>query len=148
MAPRKSVMSADTVLADESKEDEEMDDICYSPSTSKSGSEPETAAPLVTNEEKMVELVSLQTFDGSWKWTVNLFSSLGVEEEKLKAVLAGLEETVMATLLAVAFLESKVPEEEGVWEMIVEKAKGWLVGKTGESSAVDGLTKVKEQVFG
>ena len=28
MAPRKSVMSADTVLADESKEDEEMDDIC------------------------------------------------------------------------------------------------------------------------
>jgi hypothetical protein len=142
---RKREVGADAAEADESDEDAGMGNVRYPTRISESARKPETAALLATtNEEKMLELVSLQTFDGSWKWTAKLFSLLGVEEEMLKTVLDGLEETVMATLLAVAFLESKIPEEEGVWEMIVEKAKGWLDGKT---SVVDGLAKVKKQVF-
>ncbi len=101
-----------------------------------------------TNEDKMHELISLQTFDGSWKWTTKLFVVLGVDEEKVKAVLADADNTVMATVLAVGFLEGKMPEEGGVWEMVIEKAKAWLESKTSESEYVDALTKVKKDVFG
>jgi hypothetical protein len=146
-------MSVEPCMVDESDEDESdegevMADVSYPARMSTSASKLETTASPLTNDGKMLELISLQTFDGSWKWTANLFSVLGVEEETVKAVLVGVEETVMATLLAVAFLECKVPEEEEVWEMIAEKAKGWLNGKTGESNCVDGLAKVKKQVFG
>lgn len=95
----------------------------------------------------MHELISLQTFDGSWKWTAKLFVLLGVDEEKVKGVLAGLDETVMATVLAVGFLEGMMPEEGGTWEMVVEKAKGWLERKTSESRYVNAVTKVKQAVF-
>lgn len=96
----------------------------------------------------MHELISLQMFDGSWKWTEKLFVLLGVDEEKVKGVLAGVDETVMATVLAVGFLEGKMPEEGGVWEMVVEKAKDWLSRNTSESKYVNTLTKVKQAVFG
>ncbi len=82
-----------------------------------------TVSVPLTNEDKMQELISLQTFDGSWKWTTKLFVVLDVDEEKVKVVLAGVDKTVMATVLAVGFLEGKMPEEEGVWEMVVEKRK-------------------------
>ena len=117
-------------------------------STTISASTVNTTSIPLTNEGKMHELISLQTFDGSWKWTAKLLVMLGVDGEKVKAVLAGVDETVVATVLAVGFLEGKMPEEEGVWEMVVEKAKGWLESKTSESKYVDTLIKVKEDVFG
>lgn len=107
------------------------------------------AAPLPrTNENKLHELTSLQKFDGSWMWTQTLFAVLELEEELVKATLPGLEETMMATLLAVAFLEGKMSEDEGVWEMVVEKAKWWLEGKIGESRYIDDLAKVKKNILG
>jgi hypothetical protein len=144
--PQKSDMSADAVEADESSEDAAMDDVYSTPTMSRSASEPETAAPPMTNEEKMLELVSLQSFDGSWQMTNKFLLILGLNEAMLTALLQ-LEDTVVATLVAVGFLECKVPEEEGVWEMIVEKAKGWLDGKIGENSAAEGLAKVKKYVY-
>jgi hypothetical protein len=101
-----------------------------------------------TNEYKLHELISLQTFDGSWKWTETLFAVLELEHKLVKATFPGLEETLMATLLAVAFLEGKMSEEEGVWEMVVEKAKGWLEGKVGKSKYTDDLAKAKKGILG
>jgi hypothetical protein len=107
------------------------------------------AAPLPrTNEDKLHELISLQTFDGSWKWTETLFAVLELEDKLIKATLPGLGETMMATLLAVAFLEGKMEEEEGVWEMVVEKAKGWLEGNVGKSKYIGDLAKVKKNILG
>lgn len=107
------------------------------------------AAPLPrTNEDRLHELISLQTFDGSWKWTDTLFAVLELEDKLIKATLPGLEETTMATLLAVAFLEGKMSEEEGVWEMVVEKAKGWLEGKVGKSRYTGDLAKIKKEILG
>jgi Vault protein inter-alpha-trypsin domain/von Willebrand factor type A domain len=144
--PQRSDMSADAVAADESIEYAVTDHVYSTPIMSRSASEPETADPPMTNEEKMLELVSLQSFDGSWQMTNKFLLTLGLNEAMLTALLQ-LENTVVATLVAVGFLECKVPEEEGVWEMIVEKAKGWLDGKIGESGAAEGLAKVKKYVF-
>jgi von Willebrand factor type A domain/Vault protein inter-alpha-trypsin domain len=106
-----------------------------------------TLALPVTDEEKMHELISLQAFDGSWNLTDRLFNVLGIGQEKAKSLLAGLEGTVIATVLAVAFLEGIMAAEEGIWEMVVEKAKGWLDIKTGDGKNVDRLAKVKKDIF-
>ncbi|CAJ2509717.1 Uu.00g056170.m01.CDS01 [Anthostomella pinea] len=77
-----------------------------------------------TNNAKMHAIIGLQKFDGSWDW-----------DEKLIAILDGNPGSMMsrsgrrsvkATALAVAFFQACVPEEEDAWELIVDKAKGWL----------------------
>ncbi len=49
-------------------------------------------------------------------------SSCGVDEEKVKVGLAGVDKTVMVTVPAVEFLEGKM-QEGGVWEMVVERER-------------------------
>ena len=110
------------------------------------GSEPVAAgqAPKAqTIEGRMHALIGLQAFDGSWAWVEQFFAVLGMDEVRLKAVCesAGLADggKVEATIVAVAFLQTKAKAEEEVWEMVVEKAMGWLKGKVGEGQ----LSKVK-----
>jgi hypothetical protein len=42
----------------------------------------------------------------------------------------------------VAFLEVRMSGERDVWEMVVEKARDWLVGKLG-TEAEEGVEEVK-----
>lgn len=141
-------MNADQDLVDHS-DDEEMMGFGIESTVHVSSAPDVKAAPMPkTDEEKMHELIALQSFDGSWKWGEGLFQMLEIEQKKLRAVLTGLQEEVMATLVAVAFLEGRVAAEEGVWEMVVEKAKGWLAAKVGESRYVDDLARVKKDVLG
>jgi hypothetical protein len=80
--------------------------------------------------QAMHALINLQTFSGAWAWDQELFSILGIAEESvLKDELGGPNAEIRATALAVAWLEKKVPQEKGVWEMVVEKAKGWMKGQ-------------------
>lgn len=95
----------------------------------------------------MHDLIALQSFDGSWEWSERLITVLEIDRKLVKDVLVDFEEKVMATLLAVGFLEGKMSVEVELWEMVVEKAKGWLKGKVGEQKYVDGLSKIKE-IFG
>jgi hypothetical protein len=95
-------------------------------------------------EDRMHALIALQEFDGSWKWESRLLTVLGMDEAKLKGIckLAGVldDGKIQATIVAVAFLQTKARAEEEVWEMIVEKAMGWLNGKVDAGQ----LKKVKE----
>jgi von Willebrand factor type A domain/Vault protein inter-alpha-trypsin domain len=150
MAPRGSISGGDTGQVDNGGDGSNDDcrrvrmrDISDYVPYKKSASRTKAASPPLprTDEERMHELISLQAFDGSWGSTARLFVVLGVQDDKVKEVLGSMEETVMATLVAVAFLEGKMAAEEGVWEMIVEKAKGWLEGKIGAEKVVDGLAK-------
>jgi hypothetical protein len=97
-----------------------------------------------TMEDRMHALIALQEFDGSWKWESQLLTVLGMDEAKLKSIckLAGVldDGKIQATIVAVAFLQTKARAEEEVWEMIVEKAMGWLNGKVDAGQ----LKKVKE----
>lgn len=110
------------------------------------GSQAATSAP--TNENKMHELISLQAFDGSWDWSERLVAVLEIDQKWVRDMLVDFDEKVMATLLAVGFLEGKMLAEVELWEMVVEKAKAWLRRKVEEGKYVDGLAKVKKEAFG
>ena len=84
--------------------------------------------------DSMHALISLQTFSGAFAWDAELFAILGIAENSVSK--AGQDEVVMATALAIAWLEKKVPGQKGVWEMIAEKAKGWM---KGQGVDVDGV---------
>jgi hypothetical protein len=76
--------------------------------------------------EKLARLIELQTFDGSWPESEEIASILGFKEGVEWKV--GVDKGVWITLLVVKWFEIMASEEEGVWEMLVEKARAWLEG--------------------
>ena len=89
----------------------------------------EESASNTSLTQAMHALINLQTFSGAWAWDDALFSILSIGEESVLKEELGSNAEVRATALAVAWLEKKVPQEKGVWEMVVEKAKGWMKGQ-------------------
>jgi hypothetical protein len=89
-----------------------------------------------TIEDRMHTLIALQAFDGSWAWEPKLFAALGIDEAKLRAICesAGVVDDgkVRATVVAIAFLQTKAKADEEVWEMVVNKAMGLLKGKADD----------------
>ncbi|CAI7621383.1 unnamed protein product [Penicillium glandicola] len=90
----------------------------------------------------MYDLIHLQTFEGSWMWSKKLFELMGCD---LNAVLSklvalcrsfnqkieygfpnGSEVTVLATLLAMAWLAKKHSDSRTVWELLDAKASEWV----------------------
>jgi hypothetical protein len=76
--------------------------------------------------EKVARLIELQTFDGSWAESEEIASILGFKEGVESK--EGVDKGVWITLLVVKWFEIMASEEEGVWEMLVEKARGWFEG--------------------
>jgi len=92
--------------------------------------------------ERTTRLIALQTFEGSFYLTPALATLLGTTlmnlEAKLKEfvpTLTGLSEEqrkiLWATVLAVGMFERKLTVERDVWELVVEKARAWMVGLVG-----------------
>jgi hypothetical protein len=76
--------------------------------------------------EKVLELISLQDFEGSWATpaeTISDIMSIKIPENPKCG-----EQKVWLTLLVIAFLEQKMADEEGTWGLVAEKARGWLAG--------------------
>ena len=90
---------------------------------------------VMNDDEKMHKLIEMQEFDGSWADTAALWELIGVEKRQAEGIGAGKSEKVMATTMAVAWLQVKMKAEEDLWEMVVEKAKTWLQGVLKGSSA-------------
>jgi hypothetical protein len=86
------------------------------------------------DKDPLQALTSLQTFSGSWLWSADLERVLGVNFEQVTKL--GLPSTykddIVATACAILFFKLKLKEEEDVWEMLVEKAEGWLEDNVGE----------------
>lgn len=96
----------------------------------------------ISDADKMHKLIEMQRFDGSWAATEALWKLLVVYAEVVRAKdagLAGVEEAVLATVAAVAWLQVKMGGEEEVWEMVVEKAKAWMQGKGVDEGVVEGV---------
>lgn len=98
--------------------------------------------------EKMQKLIDLQSFAGSWAMTQGLlaiishdatipFKSAADAEQAVGDQVASMSYDVIATVLAIAWLDFVMGEEKDVWEMVVEKAKGWLEEKMDCSEAVE-----------
>ncbi|KAG9230060.1 von Willebrand factor type A domain-containing protein [Amylocarpus encephaloides] len=87
--------------------------------------------------DKLHALIELQNFDGSWPTD---------QLEKINAIVGNLidqnqkgeSETLWLTAI-VAYMETKMSDEEQTWEMIVEKAKNWM-GEQGDLN-LDALEK-------
>ena len=109
------------------------------------------AAPTPVHEMGPLQaLTSLQTFSGSWSWSVELERVLGVDSKQvanlnIPSMVRGhaLKSEVLATACAILFFKRKLADEKDTWEMLVEKAEGWLEENIGEDSMND-----LEVVFG
>ncbi|KAH8723397.1 von Willebrand factor type A domain-containing protein [Phaeosphaeriaceae sp. PMI808] len=84
-------------------------------------------------------LILLQTFEGFWTLSPSLLESLKVQDAAVQAERAksGVDVAVFVTALVIAMFEQKLKAFEGTWELVVEKAKGWL-GEQGVGD-VEGL---------
>ncbi|KAG9500484.1 hypothetical protein J7337_008963 [Fusarium musae] len=106
----------------------------------------------ISDMEPLQALTTLQTFAGSWSWSSDLEHVLGVtsvEASKLTFPASVKDhpekDDVLATACAVLFFKKKLQEEMDTWEMLVEKAEGWLkdnVGKDGVSELFSTLEKL------
>ncbi len=108
--------------------------------TPASDDELEDMGTLVTNDEERVHrIIELQHFEGCWDLNEEVAHILGFES--LQQFCGGREEKTRgkewATLLVVAFLEKRMREFEDVWDLVVEKAKGWLELQGGVEEARD-----------
>ncbi|KAJ9605425.1 hypothetical protein H2200_010082 [Cladophialophora chaetospira] len=104
------------------------------------------------DSEKMHKIIDLQEFDGSWQVSDKLLELLGVSEEQFSSLnvhvdLAASNKAHKATALAIAWLRAKVAGEEDVWEMVVEKALGWLVVETGGEVGAEEAVKLAGKLF-
>lgn len=94
-------------------------------------------------------LIALQFFTGAWMWNDELLELLGLERDKvdIQALGGHDDNNVPATVLVVAFLEVKLGEKREVWEMVVQKAKAWMQGKTGDDTEVERLVESAKELF-
>lgn len=72
---------------------------------------------------KALDLIGLQCFDGAWNLAdeERLLDIMGLKIPR--PLLSGVSEEAWVTMLVVSFLEDKMPEEEDVWGLVVEKAR-------------------------
>ncbi|ENH71688.1 hypothetical protein FOC1_g10002555 [Fusarium oxysporum f. sp. cubense race 1] len=115
-----------------------------------------TAAPkkkAISDMEPLQALTTLQTFAGSWSWSSDLERVLGVTSDQVSklalpsSVKDHLEkDDVLATACAVLFFKNKLQEEMDTWEMLVEKAEGWLEENIGDDG-VSELFSVLKKLF-
>ncbi|GAP87719.1 putative von willebrand domain-containing protein [Rosellinia necatrix] len=72
------------------------------------------------DEDKMHRIIRLQKSDGSWDCSQDLLGLLGISLDSKKRT------AIVATALAVSFLQTRMGHEAASWELIVDKAKNWL----------------------
>jgi hypothetical protein len=103
---------------------------------------PPTPTLTKTSQMRMHELIQLQTFEGSWMWSDELFELLECNMNSTTKKLVtmyhsvnrrieqgfphGDEATVLATLLAMGWLQKKHPGLRAVWELVHAKASEWV----------------------
>lgn len=97
-----------------------------------------------TDSDKVLAIIELQGFDGSWSpEQENLSTLLGFEIPKVPE---GVEEAVWTTIVVITFLETSMRDEEGMWELVVEKARGYV--KAAVKDGLDELEKKAAEAIG
>ncbi|PGH18356.1 hypothetical protein AJ79_00422 [Helicocarpus griseus UAMH5409] len=93
------------------------------------------------------ELISLQSFDGSWQWNEDVFATMELDASSVEKTLdwssilgkqAGVDakdtkqRSIVATLLVMAYLHKRRADEKETWELVGDKAMNWAVQAIGE----------------
>lgn len=91
------------------------------------------AAPSPPNlsspEDLLHHLIALQTFEGSWEWSPSLFATLKIDEARIRQIMPGpngANGAQLATAIVIAVFEERLAAYKGSWELVVDKARGWL----------------------
>ena len=84
-------------------------------------------------QDPLDAIISLQCFQGFWHLEQRLLNVCGVAKSAATStILANASSAqsshakMWATIIAITFLERKMAGEKDAWELIVDKAKGWL----------------------
>ncbi|CAG2188436.1 unnamed protein product [Mytilus edulis] len=83
--------------------------------------------------DKMMIIVSLQNFDGSWSPSSELELTVNITQKELEAKYKG---NIWCTAIVVAFLEKNFSKRKSEWEMICNKAIKWLTSQDREGKSV------------
>ncbi len=104
----------------------------------------------IQDPDPLHQIISLQCFDGSWTLKP-LLKTLGLPDNPATTGPGGKEpkaEKIWATILAIKYLEIKMAHEEDAWELLVEKAKGWLDGAcAGDAGTRDTWVEMAEKLI-
>lgn len=87
----------------------------------------ETHGPVV-EDNRLVELISLQKADGSWDLNEGLALVLGMKLEDIQAALPDKDanSSSWATVLAVLWLHDNAKDMACEWELLERKAVAWI----------------------
>lgn len=118
----------------------------YSPASPPMASETAGAA------SKVHRIIALQSFEGYWTWSAELMNALGVDEQDIRARLMklfledsrGSDLTVIATMLAMAYLSTKCAADRSVWELVYDKAQEWKRQRLVEMGESGDVLRAKE----
>lgn len=93
-----------------------------------------------SDADKVLHVIALQAFDGWWEFSPQLMPVIGVTHGDVTqepVIRSEQLRRVLATMCVVVWLEEKMRSEEEVWELVVEKARAWVV----ETVGVEGVRK-------
>jgi hypothetical protein len=96
----------------------------------------------LSDSDTVLALISRQDFDGWWEPSKTLAAIIGIEEEVLEVPKKAMKKKikdknenkqgkVWTTVVVVVVLEEKMQTGRDVWDLVVEKARGWLAGQEG-----------------
>lgn len=86
------------------------------------------APPPLADVDRVRGLIALQEFSGCWQWDSAVFALLELDIESVGPTVE--RDAVTATATVLRFLTGRMAAFEGVWEMVVEKARAWLERET------------------
>ncbi|KAL8926336.1 MAG: hypothetical protein Q9172_001845 [Xanthocarpia lactea] len=89
------------------------------------------------NNDKVHAVIQMQDFEGWWEQDEKLFGIMGVVS------LNGQRSKEWVTVLVMKWLDVKMSSQKDVWELVAEKAKGWLEGLGLD---VDRLREIEKEV--
>jgi len=102
-----------------------------------------------TETDSLHQIIALQSFEGSWELDDPLLLVLKLSRVDAESdVLVKIRNTVWATVLAIWFLEKKMGDQKDAWELVVEKARGWLDGEGVEKEVVEKLFEAAQGLIG
>lgn len=129
MAPRKQLASKAARKSAPSAGSSAME----SRSSALTGSLPPSAGAQTTGNS-IHDIISFQTFAGAWTWSEGLLRLIGRDESQSNISKLGDDKDVAATVLVVAYLETVLLSRKDVWEMVVSKARRWLIKQMGDDT--------------
>ena len=97
--------------------------------------------------DPLEKIIDLQTFEGYWNLDARLLEVVGLSAEHQAP--HDMNPTMWATVLAITFLEGRMPGDREAWVMVVEKARGWLKEmEKGQDGSLQRWTLAKQLVMG